>query len=139
MRTLILKTIILSLIIAAISILPSCRKEKTDPYRQQAYELFTKSVEISKSYIDSLAAAKDTASLTRICDRYDEMITKLNYKYSSEVALHISEGANDTLTHLVERFITMKDSMLVVFSKKPTATDSIPTDSLSSAQMAKNL
>lgn len=139
MRTLILKTIILSLIIAAISIMPSCRKEKTDPYRQQAYELFTKSVEISKSYIDSLAAAKDTASLTRICDRYDEMITKLNYNYSSEVALHISEGANDTLTHLVKRFITMKDSLLVVFSKKPTATDSIPPDSLSSAQMAKNL
>ncbi len=121
----------LAIILCLISFcMPSCRQEKKDPYRQPAMELYKSSLELIKNFTDSVRNTKDSASLNRLNAGYEELITRLNMRYPSEVGLHISESENDTLTNLIEKYIFLRDSLLLEFSKNKFINDSVAADSV---------
>lgn len=117
-------------LIISSTLICGCIKKTDRSLRKEARELYLKSLSLSNKYLDSLARCRDTATLLGIAERYDHAVTSLNYKYPAGTDYEISEGENDTLTGLTLRFITLRDSMLLVFSKQLSAVDSLANDSI---------
>lgn len=99
----------------------SCVKNKNNSLRVEARELYTESLNLANIYVDSISKAKDSTTLLGICERYDNILTKLNYSYSAGADYEMSEGENDTLTNLSNRFVAIRDSLLYAFAHPPVA------------------
>ena len=109
----------------------SCRRKEVSQLEIEADRLYHRSVELTKTYTDSMAKAKDSATVLRLDHSLDDKLTKLNYEYRAETYLEISQGQNDTLTNITLRFASLRDSLLNRFAHPlPSPNDSIPTDSL---------
>lgn len=108
----------------------ACKKTPVNIHRGDALDLYRKSVRMIKLYTDSLQAAPDSATLLNIEERFSDAMTDLNFDYPSETCLEISEGENDTLTSLTERFIFLRDSLLIRYANPIEVNDSIASDSI---------
>lgn len=110
----------------------ACGNRNTESRDPQARQLYEKSVGLTKRYIDSLTHVSDSASIERISKGYESAITKLNYEFTPDVYVDISEGENDTLTMLTLRFITLRDSLVYRLAHPLQLPDTtvISTDSL---------
>lgn len=119
------------LIISVMAMLTSasCRRKEVSRIEIEAGQLYHKSVELTRSYTDSMVKAKDSAAVMRLDRNLDDKLTKLNYEYSAEAYLEISQGQNDTLTNITLRFAAIRDSLLNCFAHPlPSPTDSITTE-----------
>lgn len=125
MRSLIYTILAVSIMTMTAS---SCIQKKERSLRGDARELYVKSRRITEAYLDSMASAKDSASLLSLCTGFDDAITKLNYEYSAGADYEISEGENDTLATLTTRFISIRDSLLHAYANS-TKEPAVPMDS----------
>lgn len=108
----------------------ACSETKTDPAEEKAKELYKNSVDLTRNYIDSISAATDSVALLGMNERFDEAMTELNYRYSPNVALKITEGENDTLVNLTDRYVAVRDSLLYRFAHPLVSRDSLASDSI---------
>ncbi len=108
----------------------SCAKKKENILRGEARELYIESQRITNLYLDSMSKAKDSTNLLGLCKRYDEAITSLNYEHKAGADYEISEGENDTLTNLNDRFVTLRDSLLYSYAHNSIKPDSLSADSI---------
>ena len=122
--------ILASLLVISI-IFVSCAKKKENTLRNDARELYLKSVDVTSVYIDSIRQAKDSTTLLDLLNRYDHRITNLNYDYPPGADYELAEGENDTLKNLSDRIVYLRDSLLVAYSGK-LPTDTIAVESLDS-------
>ena len=113
-------------VVAAIAV--SCNGTTDDSRAQAAKSLYNRSVSLTLAYTDSMAAAKDSASILRMSKEFDDSLTRLNFNFPADTDLDMSEGQNDTLIRLNRRYVQTRDSMLYHFSHHP-ANDSIAKDS----------
>lgn len=116
--------------ILALTVLTGCiagcsSKEQNDRH-PEARALYNKSLELGKLYTDSLLHAKDSARVEYLSKAYEEALTKLNYQFSPDLDLEISQSENDTLASVAFRFVEIKDSILLSFARK----SEIETDSI---------
>lgn len=126
------------IIISIAMISTGCIKKADHTLRKEARDLYLKSLALNTKYIDSISRCRDTATLLGIAERYDHALTALNYKYPAGTDYEVSEGENDTLKNLTMKFITVRDSLLMMFSKQMVAADSLATDSVKQAQAGLN-
>ena len=117
-------------IIMAVILLGSCKQKMTDTHREDAIELYRKSLAMMKLYIDSFYHAPDSTTLLEMEERFTHDLTALNFKYPSETCLEISEGENDTLTNLTEKMVSLRDSLLYIYAHPVVSVDSITLDSI---------
>lgn len=108
----------------------SCVKKREHTLRGEAKELYVESKRITSIYLDSMSKAKDSTTLLGLCERYDEAITRLNYEHIAGADYEISEGENDTLTNLNDRFVALRDSLLCHYAHNSTKLDSLSADSI---------
>lgn len=113
--------------LAASVLFASCRESNYQDIRVDSRRLYESSVSLLKSYTDSLQHAGDSTEVMTLDKTLDDKITKVNAEYSPEAALRISEGENDTLTMMTMRFVALRDSLLLRFSK-PLPSDSTQQD-----------
>lgn len=71
--------------------------------------LYAKSVELLRSYTDSLTRATDSASLQAMIQNFETALDKVNFEYPAETDFQLTEGQNDTLAELTTRFIETRD------------------------------
>lgn len=109
----------------------SCNRKEVSKSEIEADQLYHKSVKLTEEYTDSMTLAKDSATVLRLDQNLDDRLTKLNYEYSAEAYLEISQGQNDTLTNLTLRYVSIRDSLLYRFANPVSSVDSIATDSVS--------
>lgn len=122
-----------------------CREDRHNSKRDQAVNLYYKSVNLIRLYTDSIGMAKDSATLLGMSDRFAKKMTDLNFQFPSETDLEISEGENDTLTNLTSKYVMLRDSLLYRFAHPLTqadsiaalAKDSLAKDSISAATAEK--
>ncbi len=105
--------------IVIISLAAGCVKNNNHSLRDDARSLYTNSVVLVRKYTDSIARAKDSTTVLSLFKRYDDALTKLNYRYAAEADYEISEGENDTLTNMAFKLVSLKDSMLYSFAQRP--------------------
>lgn len=103
-------------IVLIMSMTSSCNEKKDGSLRNDARDLYIESLKITNIYIDSIFNSKDSTTLLSLCSRYDEALTKLNYKYAAGADYKISEGENDTLITMSDRLIFLRDSLLDAFA-----------------------
>lgn len=125
-----MKRVASSSLLLGLVISTSCRRPVPDSHREDAVDLYSKSVKLIRQYIDSLSNAVDSAEVIRINNRFEHDLTALNFKYPSETCLEISEGENDTLTNLTERLIQVRDSAFYRFAHPELFADTITADSI---------
>lgn len=123
-------------LIAGSFILLSCNDNNGNGRNPQSRELYEKSVSIGLLYSDSLKLAKDSSEVLRLSKEYEDALTKVNYSYSPDLGLEISEGENDTLTNIALRYVEIKDSLLRHFAKGNTSV--INDTTLNDAEIVSN-
>lgn len=74
--------------------------------------LFHRSVVITKNYTDSIRSAKDSTTVLRLFKELDDSLTRINYAYPADTFIEMNEGQNDTLSNMLTRVVTLKDSIL---------------------------
>lgn len=105
-----------------------CGRTEENSDSDQARSLYEQSVKLTRLYTDSMAQAKDSASVNRLALAYDKALTNLNYEYGSEIDPAISEGENDTLVNLTLRYISIKDSVLSRLKHTHLAVDTVEVE-----------
>lgn len=123
------KIIFISLFIAITAGLAGCMRKKDNSRRAEAHDLFVKSMDMAERYTDSIARCGDSATLLALCRRYDAALTRLNYSYPAGTDYEISEGENDTLQNLTDKYVLLRDSLLRNLAAKQR-TDSLRQDSV---------
>ena len=111
----------------------SCQEKRPDEGRENATQLYNRSVSLTRQYIDSLRGAKDSAAVNGLSERYEEALTHLQFEYPAATYLEIEEGKNDTLTRLTLRYAELRDSLLRRMSSTEKS-DSLATDSIERVQ-----
>ncbi|MDE7160846.1 MAG: hypothetical protein K2O24_08410 [Muribaculaceae bacterium] len=86
-------------------LLCACAEQQQDSLQPEARELFRESAAHIRAYTDSMSRAKDSVSWATLDRRFEERITRLNFKYPPDTDLHLSQGENDTLYILTLRYI----------------------------------
>lgn len=136
------KLLYLSVIAICGGVMPSlfgCSGRNDNKRGADARVLYEKSLRLIKIYSDSLAVAKDSASVERLFKAYDDAVTRLNFDYPADTGLEISEGENDTLTNLTLRFVELRDSLLYRFAHPLViAPDSLAGDTTSISHLEQS-
>ena len=77
--------------------------------------------------------AKDSATVLRLMQDFDDRMTKLNYKYPADVFLYTNESHDEALTNVTLRIVELRDSVLLSLSPYHKVKNSgvgIETDSI---------
>ena len=82
-----------------------------------------------KSYIDSIAVAKDSSSIYSLLSRYETRLAKINMDAPPQTDLKITEGNNDTLMQLANSLRTLSHIRLNSLSHRDSLY-SVPADTL---------
>lgn len=103
--------------VMAVSMLAvgACSRGEGSPLRASARSLYERSAELTLRYIDSLKQAGDSAKVNHLSERFENLLTKLNYEYPEDTDTEMSESENDTLKRLSERYVDLRDSLLKRF------------------------
>ncbi len=123
-----------SMMIMLIVAAASCKKVVTEGHREEARELYESSVKLISRFTDSVLNAKDSNLILSADKRFEHDLTALNFKYPNETCLEISEGENDTLTSMTERYVHIRDSVLFRLSHPIEQKDSLSNESEQSTQ-----
>lgn len=115
--------------LAISGIIYSCKKDNNEEEENRATRLFQRQAALIKIYTDSMRAARDSATISRIDKNFETAQTRLNYEYPVDLFLKMSEGENDTLTNLTFRYVQLRDSLLRSVSYNQV-TDSTAIDSI---------
>ena len=116
---------VLRIMTVSIFFLSSCVGKKSNSIPDESGELFKKSEQLIRLYIDSITTAKDSTSLINIINNFDSKITNLNYSFPPDTDLKMSEQENDSLIHLFKKLENAKQRQDSIIMKK------FPKDSLS--------
>lgn len=108
----------------------SCSSGMETTHARSATELYNNSVKLIKNYTDSLLLARDSVRVNTLADNLNEELTTLNFKYSPNSDILLSEGENDTLAYMVEKFVKLKNEQLYGFAHPIVRSDSLSSDTL---------
>lgn len=92
--------------------LASCKEHRPDPLESQARDLFDKSSAMIRAYTDSMNAANDSALWARLDRDFDRRLARLNFEYPADTDLRMTEGENDTLYYLTNRYVVARDAAI---------------------------
>lgn len=95
------KSIFLSICLAALFLSSGCKREQVDSKRIDAANLYSKSVTLIHSYIDSLERSNDSVEVMRIAEKFDSRFTALNYEFPPDTDLKMTEESNDSIKKLL--------------------------------------
>lgn len=80
-------------------------------------------------YTDSIAKAADSTSIAGIIERFEENLTKTNFKYPANADAKMTEGQQDTLYMLTSAFTKIKQKKLhQINTPRETPPDSTEND-----------
>lgn len=120
-----------------IAVLPAlvtgCVKKSNDNNATAASQLMKESIDLACTYRDSVKLAKDSATVLRLMQDFDDRMTKLNYKYPADVFLYTNESHDEALTNVTLRIVELRDSVLLSLSpyhKVKNAGVGVETDSI---------
>lgn len=118
MRILSFMAVVVSLLVA------SCNHHQQEQKNIPAEQLYSESVRLTRSYIDSLKLAKDSIELQNLEQEYLSRLDEVNFKYPPDTDLMLDEAQNDTLAILAARFVQIRKAKLEKFAANNM--DSIP-------------
>jgi hypothetical protein len=124
-----IKILAASAMLMTAVVMVSCGGTGDDSARRESRDLYKESVQLLKLYTDSFRVAHDSVAVERISAGLEDALTRLNFRVSPEADPGITEGENDTLTRMNERFVYLRDSLLYAFAHdQHLATDTVEAE-----------
>ncbi len=109
-----------------------CGPKKDYGRSEAARSLYERCLSTTMLYTDSLRDARDSATVLRLSACLDYELARINYVFPPDTDLDVSEGENDTLTNLTDKFVLLRDSLLYRFAHPLVLRpDSLPADTTS--------
>lgn len=103
----------------------SCNNKEKKINYEEAMSLYEKSIVLYNSYIDSVSQATDSTEYFRLLNNFDEIFTKLNYEFTADTDLLLSEEENDSLISLSKRYSEIRYMKLKKLANKNVERDSV--------------
>ena len=103
----------------------SCNNKEKKINYEEAMSLYEKSIVLYNSYIDSVSQATDSTEYFRLLNNFDEIFTKLNYEFTADTDLLLSEEENDSLISLSKRYSEIRYMKLKKLTNKNVERDSV--------------
>lgn len=116
----------------------ACGPEKKVKDRTAAHSMFAKIVSLTKSYTSRLENAKDSAEWARLSSEYEDSLVKINFSYPPDTDLLLSEGQNDTIANLVQKYTAVRDARIDAILHPVAIADTIDTISIDSIHSSRN-
>lgn len=88
----------------------SCKKTRKEPDLKEAHELFLKTIDLYNDRIIKISHSKDSDEMNKYIIETDNMLTRLNYEFSPDTDLLLSEQENDSIYKLYLKFIETKEA-----------------------------
>ena len=107
-----------ALILLIMASASSCKKNDDNRGREEARRLFDGMVNLTKAYTDSIKAAKDTTQLNELIGRFEERIDKMNFDVAPDTDYSLTEGENDTITMMMDKFSAERMAKLKALSEQ---------------------
>lgn len=98
------------------TLMAGCVQKSNDNNAAAARQLMQESIDLACTYRDSVKLAKDSATVLRLMQDFDDRMTKLNYKYPADVFLYANESHDEALTNITLRIVELRDSVLLSLS-----------------------
>lgn len=117
----------IALSVAALGCIASCAQEKKNKDRSDAHDLFAHITSLTRSYINKIEAAEDSAAWARVSLEYEDSLDKVNFSYPADTDLLLSEGQNDTIVRLTRDYLRARDARLHKILHPVIPTDTIDT------------
>lgn len=115
------------------ALMAACVKKSNDDNAATARQLMQESIDLACTYRDSVKLAKDSVTVLRLMQDFDDRMTKLNYKYPADVFLYANESHDEALTNITLRIVELRDSVLLSLSPYHKVKDAgvgVETDSI---------
>lgn len=108
-----LRTSLMACVCLTTYILLSCssseqRQKQIDNDHSQARNLYMELRNMTNRYIDSLKNLSDTVDINDFENRYEKSIHDIYYRYPGDLDVEMTQGEQDTLWILTDRFIRLK-------------------------------
>lgn len=80
----------------------SCQSNKEKDDSGEARELFSQSVNALIEYTSKISQCKDSLEIDSIIEKYEKVITDINFSVPSETDFNLTEQENDSIFLLIE-------------------------------------
>ena len=122
------------MIFAGIMLPTGCGPETKVKDRSAAHDMFQQIVSLTKSYINKVEAAADSAAWENVCMEYEDSLDRINFAYPADTDLLLSEGQNDTIMMLTEKYVRARDKRIQSILHPVVVNDTVDTISNANAE-----
>ncbi len=120
------------------SCVASCESGGKDKDREEANELYEAMKSLTITYIAEVSAAPDSATWARLCSEYEDSLVKVNFSFSPDTDLLMSEDQNDTITLLMDNYVKTRQEKMQSILHPAAPVDSIAADSIAPDSVIKS-
>ncbi|MCM1490314.1 MAG: hypothetical protein NC095_05755 [Muribaculum sp.] len=107
--------------------LSDCSPEKKIKDRSHAHDMFEQITSLTIEYTKKVEATEDSASWEAVCLEYEDSLDKINFHYPADTDLLLSEGQNDTIMRLTEKYVKARDKRIQTILHPLLASDTVDT------------
>lgn len=80
--------------------------------RSEALSLFNEVTSLTERYTAKIAVAPDSASWAQLSAEYEDSLDKVNFTFSPDTDLLLTEGQNDTIVTLMSEYVRVRDERI---------------------------
>ncbi len=120
---------VIAMFLVAIAV-AGCAQENKKKDRSGADEMFRRITSLTSNYTTKMAEAPDSAAWSKLCTQFEDSLDKISFAYPPDTDLLLTEGQNDTIHTLMQKYIKERDSRINAILHPVVETDSVmDTDS----------
>lgn len=108
----------------------ACRGDGKIKDRTAAHDMYEHITSLTRTYIQKIEAAEDSAVWARVNLEYEDSLDKVNFHYPPDTDLLLSEGQNDTIVRLTRAYVEARDKRINSILHPISPTDTIDSISL---------
>ena len=119
-------------IIALLAVISAfgCTTEKKNKDRREASDMFNRICKLTKEYTEKLSNAPDSSSWASLCSEFEDKLDKVNFSYSPDTDLLLTEGQNDTIHSLMLEYIQARNERINEILHPVAELDTLSADSV---------
>lgn len=107
-----MKVLIKTLAVALCVCASGCKQEKQVIDRSLADEMFHRICRLTEEYTDRLESAPDSADWAELTVEFEDRLDKISFSYPPDTDLLLTEGQNDTIHHLMQEYVKMREERI---------------------------
>ncbi len=110
---------------ATLACVAACNGSKEREDRTEAQRMFSKIVSLTETYTHRISVAPDSVAWVKTSMQFEDSLEKINFSFSADTDLLLSEGQNDTISRLINAYVKARNERIRVLLHPIQSSDSI--------------